>query len=162
MGDIVPLFRRSGSSRADTPSAAEWYERGCAIEARSRVAGRSASLGTAMRAYQRAVARDPSHAAALSNLGRLLHAAGDITAAEEHYRRAVKAAPEEPIYWFNLGVALQDRDKTLAAANAYRTALTLDPECRDAHFNLAGLLDRRGDRRGALQHLAAYRRLAHG
>jgi Flp pilus assembly protein TadD len=56
-------------------------------------------------------------------------------------------------------VALEDQARLDDAANAYRTAITLDADCREAHYNLAGLLERIGDRRGALRHLAAYRRL---
>jgi len=34
--------------------------------------------------------------------------------------------------------------------NAYRRALVLDPANADAHYNLAGLLEKRGDRTGAM------------
>jgi tetratricopeptide (TPR) repeat protein len=132
-------------------TADAWYERGCDIE--------SASRKSAFRAYQNALALEPNHAAAHANLGRLLHEAGVIRSAEEHYRAALRVQPEEPTHWYNLGVALEDQQRTDDAANAYRTAITLDPDCREAHYNLARLLERIGDRTGALRHLAAYRRL---
>jgi protein O-GlcNAc transferase len=134
-------------------TADAWYERGCDIE--------SASRKSALRAYQNALALEPDHAGAHANLGRLLHEAGIIRAAEEHYRAALRMQPEEATHWYNLGVALEDQQRLDDAANAYRTAITLDSDCREAHYNLAGLLERIGDRTGALRHLATYRRLEH-
>lgn len=132
-------------------TADAWYERGCDIE--------TASPRSAFRAYQNALALEPDHACAHANMGRLLHTTGALRSAEGHYRAALRVQPEEPTHWYNLGVALEDQDRPDDAANAYRTAITLDPGCREAHYNLAGLLERAGDRTGALRHLAAYRRL---
>lgn len=128
-----------------------WFERGCEAE--------ESSFEYARQAYEQALAMAPTHAGAHANLGRLLHQVGDVHAAEEHYRQALRTQPDEPVYWYNLGVALEDQERLVEAVNAYRTALTLDERCLDAHFNLAGLLERLGDRTGALRHLADYRRL---
>ena len=41
----------------------------------------------------------------------------------------------------------------------YRRALKLDPNHAEAHFNLGRLCEAAGDRTGALQHLAQYKRI---
>ena len=115
-------------------------------------------------AYRDAVHADPDHAGAHANLGRLLHegglqAAGQVQAAEHHYRAAARACPDEPIYWYNLGVILEDTGRDAQAAISYQAAVALDPSFADAHFNLAGVFERLGDVRGAVRHLAVYRRL---
>jgi len=45
------------------------------------------------------------------------------------------------------------------AREAYERALELDPDNADAHYNLAGILERRGDKPGALRHLKIYKKL---
>lgn len=142
------------------------YERGCELEARAQREIRPDAveqmIAGAFLAYQQAVDRDPGHAGAYTNLGRLWHEAGRLDRAESCYRQAVRIDPEEPVYWFNLGVVLQDRGHESGALTAYRVTLVLDPGCRDAHFNMASLLDSSGDTLGAFRHLSAYRQLCGG
>jgi tetratricopeptide (TPR) repeat protein len=45
------------------------------------------------------------------------------------------------------------------AKQSYEQRLALDPDYADVHHNLAILFDERGDRRGLIRHLSAYRRL---
>ena len=110
-------------------------------------------------AYRDAVHADPDHAGAHANLGRLLHESAQVEAAEHHYRAAARACPDEPTYWYNLGVILEDTGRDAQAAISYQAAVALDPSFADAHFNLAGVFERLGDARGAVRHLAVYRRL---
>ena len=185
MGEVVPLFRHrrpdtAGESSAGDgcipgnaddaldsavlgPGAEAAYEHGCELESRAEREVRPDAIEAlragAFLAYQQAVLRDPGHAGAQTNLGRLWHRSGRLDKAESCYRRAVRIDPEEPVYWFNLGVVLQDRGHASGALTAYRVTLVLDPGCRDAHFNMASLLDSAGDRLGAFRHLSAYRQL---
>jgi tetratricopeptide (TPR) repeat protein len=130
-------------------SAAEWFELGYELEA--------TSLEQAREAYQRAVAADDGHADAHLNLGRLLHESGDLAGAERHYRRALDAAPDEATAAFNLGVALEDLRRELQAVAAYERAMASDPDFLDAYHNLVRLLEKRGDKAGAVRVLKRLR-----
>ena len=128
-----------------------WYELGWDLEA--------VSVPEAKEAYRRAIGLRPDHAEARVNLGRLLHEEGDVEGAEVEYRRALEVSPGSALARFNLGVALEDQGRWEEAASAYREAVELDATLSSAHFNLARLCEKSGDARGALRHLAAYRRL---
>ena len=132
-------------------SADDWYDLAIDLEA--------VSMDKARSAYRRAIALDPGHAEAHLNLGRLLHERGDIAGAESHYRQASAARPDSALAAFNLGVALEDRGQAAEAMSVYRRAVGLDPEHAEAHFNLGRLCEAAGDRTGALQHLARYKRI---
>jgi tetratricopeptide (TPR) repeat protein len=130
-------------------SATEWFELAYVLEA--------TSLEQARDAYQRAVAADDGHADAHLNLGRLLHESGDLAGAERHYRRALEAAPDEATAAFNLGVVLEDLHREVQAASAYERAMGSDPDFLDAYHNLVRLLEKRGDKAGALRVLKRLR-----
>jgi tetratricopeptide (TPR) repeat protein len=51
-------------------------------------------------------------------------------------------------------------DRLDEAKQGYERCLAINPDYADAHHNLAILLDKRGDRRGLIRHLSAYRRLS--
>jgi tetratricopeptide (TPR) repeat protein len=138
--------------------ATDWYEQGCALEARDPEA--------AMAAYRRALAGRPDLADAHNNLGRLHHDRRELSDAESCYRLAICVDAQIPLYWFNLGVALEDQGRCAEAIAAYERALELEPASADAHFNLARLLELGGRRaddevllRRAVRHLARYRDL---
>jgi tetratricopeptide (TPR) repeat protein len=147
MGQLLRLF----SSGPAVQVAQRWYRRACDLEARSP--------SRASAAYECALALDPDHFAAHTNLGRLHHEAGELGAAEAHYRRALASAPHEATCWYNLGVLLEDTGRELEAIDAYRGALDRQPDLADAHYNLARLLERQGKRSSARRHDAHYRRL---
>ncbi len=110
--------------------------------------------------YTELLARAPGHADAHVNLGRLLHEAGQLTAAQTHYRAALAARPGDATAAYNLAVALGDQGRTADAVHWYETALRSDPQLAEAHYNLACLHERRGQPVLALRHLKEYRRLA--
>ena len=155
MGEMIPfrptrLGKRLPCRRAVTADV--WYERAVAAEVDDADA--------ALALYGRALAANPEHADARSNLGRLLHERGDSMAAESCYRLALCARDDVGVYWFNLGVAVEDQRRRAEAITCYRRALEHDPLIADAHWNLARLLDVAGDpsaQSEALRHLAAYR-----
>lgn len=149
----VPFARRAvrDAGRGGLDADA-WYNVGVDLEA--------VAVEEAMRAYGEALARDPGHARANINLGRLLHEAGDVAGAADRYRRAMATEPENAVAAYNLGVALEDRGDVEEAIGLYRRAVRLAPDHADAHYNLARLYEARGERMKALRHLLRYRRIA--
>lgn len=113
----------------------------------------------AREAYRKALTLDPKLIGARVNLGRLLHAAGELAEAESLYWAAFKQSPRNVVAAFNLGVVLEDQGKFAAAETAYRRTLEIDDDYADAHYNLSRLLERQGDSQGALRHLNRFRRL---
>jgi tetratricopeptide (TPR) repeat protein len=146
----------SGALEGGSPSDAadEWYNMGIDLEA--------SAPAEALEAYESALAIEPDHADARTNLGRLLHEAGNVEAAEACYRTALDAEPDHALAAFNLGVALEDLGRPAAAARAYEQALEADPALASAHYNMARLCEREGREDAALGHLATYRRLIQG
>jgi tetratricopeptide (TPR) repeat protein len=113
----------------------------------------------AMRAYRRALARDPSFSDAAMNLARLLHEAGRAKDAVALYQQALAHAPGDAELHYNLALALEDTRGPGAAIHHYEHAVALDPSFADAHWNLAGLLERTGRKQEALRHYRAYEKL---
>ena len=134
------------------PRAEDWFDRGEAAEGEDAARARTA--------YERALALDPGHTGARLNLGRLLHQAKQFFAAENVYREGLRVSGNQPALLYNLGVLLQDEGRRSEAIDAYESALLEDPGCADCHYNLALLLEAAGNPRGAIRHMAAYRRLA--
>jgi Flp pilus assembly protein TadD len=133
------------------PTAEEWFEAGCALEATEPERAREA--------FAHAIDLDPGLAEAHVNLGRLLHVAGEPGRAEPHYREAVRLDPEDPTPHFNLGVLLEEQGRRDEAILAYRQAVLRDPDFADAHCNLGLLLDSLGRRQEAMRHLMAANKL---
>ena len=142
---------QDGLPVADEMKAEAWFDRGCMLEASRPVEARQA--------YRRTLALDPSHAHARVNLGRLLHAAGQIAEAIEHYRIVLTAHPDNALAAYNLGVALEDEAREQDAFTAYAQAIACDPHCAEAHFNIAKLYEGAGDQLAALRHLRTYKEL---
>ena len=66
-------------------------------------------LDEAIAAYRRAIALDPGHANAYSNLGSLLRATGRVAEAEAAYRAAIRLNPDHIDAYTNLGILLAAR-----------------------------------------------------
>ncbi len=149
---VEALPRAAARRVSQQPSAEEWFELGVALE-------QSGAEGDAEAAYQQAFAADPAHVDSRVNLGRLRHAAQAFDEAEALYREALELDPGHAVACFNLGVVFEDLGKLEEAAASYESALRRDSELAEAHYNLARLCELAGDERGALRHLASYRRL---
>lgn len=129
----------------------DWFDRAVALE--------EGDADDAVRAYQQAIEADPKHLDARINLGRLLHARGELAHAEHIYREAIALDENNALLWFNIGVLLEDRGRKAAAAGAYTHAVNNDPGMSDAHYNLALLYEELGKQKDAIRHMAQYRRL---
>jgi tetratricopeptide (TPR) repeat protein len=141
--------------RAETvpqTSAEDWFSRGAVLEAHDAEAAQSA--------YEQALAADPGHAGAATNLGRLLHASGHLDAAEHVYREGLAACGSDALLRYNLGILLEDMGRLAEAVQAYEGALSDDAGLADCHYNLARLYEAQGKTREAIRHLARYRKLA--
>lgn len=151
----APPLRLVPAPAVPRPSATSLFERALALE-------EDEDLAAARAAYEAVLDVDPGNAAALVNLGRLRHEAGDARGAVALYRRALDVDPANGTAAFDLGVALEDLGRPQDAVAAYEHALDIEPEAADAHYNLARLHERAGRRTEAFQHLKAYRQLTRG
>ena len=152
-GELRVLARDEPPQGAVTePDAEDWFRRGAAAEGEDAAGAREA--------YELALALDPAHVSARLSLGRLLHQASQFFAAERVYREGLRVSGNHSTLLYNLGVLLQDAGRRSEAIGAYEAALREDPRFADCHYNLALLLEASGNERGAIRHMAAYRRLA--
>jgi tetratricopeptide (TPR) repeat protein len=102
--------------------------------------------------FERAVAVTEGNFAALTGLGNLYLAEGDLPRAIRHYGAAILARPNFAIAHSNLGVAYARTGDLEQAAAHYREALRIEPENAGAHTNLGNVLLRRCDLDGAAAH----------
>jgi tetratricopeptide (TPR) repeat protein len=114
----------------------------------------------AIKAYEEAVAADPTLLDAHINLGWLLHEAGRLEKAERAYRNGLETCGADPVLLYNLGVLLEEMDRKTEAAQIYQAALRGDPGMADCHYNLALLCEELDRPQEAIRHMAQYRRLA--
>jgi tetratricopeptide (TPR) repeat protein len=154
--DVAAASAVDGSRHGSRPpeEAKAWFERGLELE----VPDPSGALD----AYQRALLREPGHAGAWINRGRLLHALGRTDEAEQVYRHGLERCDGDALLWFNLGVVLEDLGRAGAALEAYQSAIDADPSLADGHYNLARLYEQLGKPQHAIRHLGQYRRLTTG
>jgi tetratricopeptide (TPR) repeat protein len=93
------------------------------------------------------------------NLGAMLADAGRFGELAALSDDAVLHNPGSALLHFNRAVALDHLERLPEAAASYERSLALDPTLADAHYNLGRLREQLGDKRGALRHFSAYRRL---
>ncbi|VXC65551.1 TPR repeat-containing protein [Burkholderia sp. 8Y] len=153
-GDVVLLDATPERKSAAAAQARERYELAEKLM--------KAEPDAAERNYRRAIELSPEpFYAAYVDLGALLceqeHQCGE---ALHVFDEALKHFPNDAVLHFNRAVALDMLGNYDEAKEAYEQCLALDPSYADAHHNLAILLDKRGDRRGLIRHLSAYRRLS--
>lgn len=146
-GSVAILEREPAAD----PGAAAWFERGVVLEA--------GDPDGAEQAYRQALALAPDHADAYLNLGAMWSEAGRFAELAQLSEQAVEHCPGSALVHFNRGVALDHLERLPEAAASYEQSLALDPSLADAHYNLGRLREQLGDKRGALRHFSAYRRL---
>jgi Tfp pilus assembly protein PilF len=104
-------------------------------------------LGAARRAYEQAIALDPSLYAPHLHLGQWWMHSRDPQApalAEHWLQRAARLQPDAPGAWSSLGALLSCLRRDADAEACLRHAMALDPSYRGARFNLAYLCLRQG------------------
>ncbi len=121
------------------------FERACLLAE----VGRNAE---ARDAYIDVISRDPSHRAALNNLGTLLHETGYRIAARTAFTEAVARHPSDTMSLVNLANVLVESGDLVQAREHYQTALRVQPEHAVAHQGLAGILAEWGDHENAARH----------
>ncbi|MBX3273609.1 MAG: tetratricopeptide repeat protein [Sandaracinaceae bacterium] len=130
--------------------AYEHYLEGCRLDEDE------GTYQVAERAYERAIALDPSLANALTNWGNLRFRQGDVEHATRLYERALALDPEQPEALYNLGYLAFERGDAAAASRHFERAVSFDPGFADAHFNLAMSLEELGRTNEARPHWQTY------
>jgi tetratricopeptide (TPR) repeat protein len=111
---------------------------------------------TAEHLYRRALALDPSFAAAWTNVGNILERRGERGQARTAYEKALALDPDQPEARFNLANLHADLDEVDLALAEYRRVAGAMPDFPDVHFNMAVLLARIGAAKQARTHLNRY------
>ena len=117
------------------------------------------SKNKAAEAYKRVLTIDPSHIAALLNLGTIAYEKGDLENASDCFRRAVDVEPDNAVALFNLGSVLDDLGSLAEARQQLRLATRLDPSYADAHYNLAVVCEKMNAESEAREHFVSYIKL---
>ena len=146
-GSVAFLEHAFGGS----PGAGAWYGQGVALEHTDPAAAEAA--------YRQALALDAAHEAAYLNLGAMLSEAGRFAELAALSDEAVTHCPASALAHFNRGVAFDHLERLNEAVVSYERSLALDTSLADAHYNQARVREQLGDKRGALRHFNAYRRL---
>ncbi len=102
--------------------------------------------------YIAILGRDPTHFAALNELGALAYASGHRSAARTAYAQAVQCHPREKVARVNLANLLIEDGELDAALAHYRVALDIDPDFAPAHQGMARALSELGDEEAAAPH----------
>jgi tetratricopeptide (TPR) repeat protein len=154
-GAEAPPLRRiaPGEEEAGAPvfEADEWLELGVRLEPFAPEEARES--------FRRCLELRPRHPEAHARLGRMLQSQGEFAAAAEHHALAVEAEPSDADHHHDLGLALEGLGRLADAMKAWRDCVRLEPGHADAYLHLAVAADRAGDKRAALEYLAAYHRL---
>lgn len=110
----------------------------------------------AIEMYERVLAVDPEHNAALDEVARLRSTAGDLSAALEAVERLAQKEQDpkkRADLWVRAGRILQDGGDRDGAIERYKRALDIDKEAGDAAEALRGIYSQRGDDHGAAEML---------
>ena len=152
-GELSPAALETSSDSAEagapTTTAYQSFVEACAAEDEGEGA-------RAEQLYRHAIARQPSLAAAHTNLGNLLYRRGDLAGARAAYERALEYEPTQPEARFDLGNLLEDMGETERAISELRRVCWTNPDFADAHYNLGLMLARVGGTAQARKHLQRY------
>jgi tetratricopeptide (TPR) repeat protein len=148
-GSVAFLERKPAPSASAAAPAS--FERALALE--------DTDPAAAQAAYREALVQAPDLTEAYLNLGAMLSEAGRFAELAALSDDAVAFCPDSALVHYNRGVALDHLEHLPEAMASYERSLALDPNLADAHYNLGRLREQLGDKRGALRHFSAYRRL---
>lgn len=111
---------------------------------RGAVLARGGRVDEARASYEKALALDPTSAAALSGLGTLAIAANDLPAALDLFSRAAKTSPDDAAIAYSIAQIVLAQGKQDEAVRQLREVLVLDPSHAAASNDLAWLLAAEG------------------
>jgi hypothetical protein len=111
---------------------------------RARALAARAEDEAAKQAYIDILRRDPTHLAALNELGTLAFSGGFRSAARTAYLQAVQHHPGNKIVRVNLANLLREECDLAAARLHYEAALAVDPDFPEAHQGMALVLNELG------------------
>lgn len=117
------------------PSASTLVEIGKAYKAIGKI-------DSARQAYQRALQRDTTHAAAHARLGQLYEEEGQLEAALRHTRRALEIEPGNVNYQYVVGMQLFQLGRYEGAIEHFKGVIEERPWHHGAHYNLGQALVR--------------------
>ena len=140
LGDVGRWAEAERSLRRALESSDEavtFYDLGFVLEGQGRRVEAAA-------AYRRALALDPGHASAHTNLAAMLAHDGHAAEALTHFAEAARVAPDDPDVHNNLGGVLAQMGQLNRARAEWLAAIDLEPSHADAHANLGVLLQREG------------------
>ena len=143
------------AAQAAAQVASQARERARAEYDRGVRAAQSGALEEASKAFEAALALDPSFDAARDNLAGMYCAMGRFQQGIFHYRASLQRHPEDADLHALLGQACAQAGDLGGAETAWLTAIRLAPNHRGARLGLAILCEDRGDSVGAAAHRAA-------
>jgi tetratricopeptide (TPR) repeat protein len=108
--------------------------------AQARALAAAGEDSAARNAFVAILQRDPTHLAALNELGNLAFSGGYRAAACSAYRQAIQHHPQDALVRVNLGNALAADQDHAGALQAYEAALAIDPQFSAAHRGIGTLL----------------------
>ncbi|MEO1295946.1 MAG: sulfotransferase, partial [Cyanobacteria bacterium J06636_16] len=114
-------------------AVAQLIKQGLNLQNRGRVSD-------AEQVYQRVLAAEPDHAAALHLLGTVALYQQDFDAAINRINQAIARSPKQAMFHHNLGAALRAVGRFDEAQEHYWQALHLQPDYAEAFFNLSAIL----------------------
>jgi len=120
-----------------------------ALEREAQTALRSGNPAGAAKLWERLLARQPAHRAALFGLAQLRHRAGDLDAARALLERLVEADGSDKQQWIHLALVCMAQRDEAREDESIRRALVLDPLDLLALILRAALLTRQGKRHAA-------------
>ncbi len=122
---------------------------------RARALAMKGEDDAAKEVYVDVLRADPSHFAALNELGVLARASGHRSAARTAFTRSVLVHPRNPVGHVNLGNLLLEEGDPEAARPCFEAALAHYPDFPEAHQGLARALTETGETAAADSHWRA-------
>ncbi|WP_431261917.1 tetratricopeptide repeat protein [Roseateles chitinivorans] len=109
--------------------------------------------------YRQAIANDPCHIEAFSQLTSLLSRQGRHDDALELIDQAVGWCSDIASLYFFAGKVQESAGRVSQAIAAFEQALDLNPALAEAHYRLGSLCEQLGEPRASAAHFRVYRRL---